>query len=429
MSSPNQPTQQECLYDALAHDFPGLFDETGGSVFQFAASPTAAGWRSSNDSEAYNIANQVPMNLGGYYEPSSGMLDDQYKQLLSALASPNALNNREYQQISTQLAALSDSLNQETLKAQSAYQVWTANNPGPAGTQQVTFSTWLGMLGGGAGYQANLANLQSQITSAQQTQGNILKSLDGPRSQALLAAGTDTMFISSNGGTPTAVPRVTIGGDISADLVRWTSSSEPEYAWTFDKDYVVTYPWKTVVTETRTSDCYRTETTVQVDTSRIVTDEHFKMHVTMIGLQTYAISRGEWYESDFVTPAVEIAPGGEVTNDTFFGLRGSLHLIPSLVLVSYGLSVGFTVSTDTYTQQFASNATSDVGWLELFGNRYAITDASSLQPVDHGDGTTTVTFAHPEQSVPQVLGVVSQVEYNGRSTADAHAALAAAPVG
>ncbi|MDF2986045.1 MAG: hypothetical protein K0R50_1555 [Eubacterium sp.] len=79
----------------------------------------------------------------------------------------------------------------------------------------------------------------------------------------------------------------------------------------------------------------------------------------------------------------------------------------------YKPTITLTVSTQTYKQQFVANANLDIDWIELIGFRFKFNGLASLQPVDNGDNTVTLTFRSPDNAVPQILGVTSKVEFNG----------------
>lgn len=52
------------------------------------------------------------------------------------------------------------------------------------------------------------------------------------------------------------------------------------------------------------------------------------------------------------------------------------------------------------------------GFTHLFGFQFQFEGIKDLNPVGD-DVTTTITFPSPDNSVPQILGVISKLAYNG----------------
>lgn len=416
MASENTLTQFDYLYDALANKYPGLVASDGSQVFQFAVAPIGASWVTGNDANAYGIANSVSPSLGGFYSLGNP-LDNAYSSLITSIQPTNYSANPAYTAQQTILTGLDSSYQQTLHDAQAAYQVWAAENPGPNGTASETFSAWVVDPFGGAGWGMKISQLQTQINNTTAKLAAIVKAMDAALANAQAALGTDMMPISNNGGT-TSVPAVTIGGNIGNDVARWASYPAGQYDFQvqFDKDYTVTSPWKTVYSTTVSHDCWYTNVETSVNTSRIITDEHYSLEVSAVGLEGYPINRGSWWHGEYVRPDVKLAPGTSVTTDTFFGPNGSLHLIPELVLVMFRPTFKVTVSTDVYQQQFGGNASADIDWINVFGFQFAFDGLASLEPVAGANNTTTVTFKAPEGASPQILGVVSKVVWDGSTS-------------
>ena len=407
-------SQFDYLYDALTKQYPGLTgDPDGTSVFQFATTPIAASWTTGNDANAYDIANAVPLDLNGFYTPGDA-LDAAYQDLILSIQPANYSNNPAYAQAQTVLGGLQASFAQTAQNANSAYYEWAADNKNPDGTPMETKTAWLLDPLGGASWQSQITTLQTQIQTESAKLAAIVHSMDGALARAQQAAATDTMPI-SHGGPAIQVPAVTISGNLGADLARWASYPQGQYDFDviINQNTVIKYPWKTAYSTSVTQNCWSTNVSVNVNTSRIITDVNYQLEVSAVGVETYKITRGAWYDPDYVSPSVTIAPGTTVTNDTFFGLKGSLHLIPETIFVMYKPTFKLTISTEVYQQQFVANASADIDWINLFGFQFKFDGLASLQPVAGANNTTTVTFASPSDAQPQIIGVVSKVEYNG----------------
>ena len=409
-------TQFDYLYDALAQKYPGLVAANdNASIFQFAQAPVAANWVTGNDGTAYDIANSVPVNIDGFYVHGD-QLDTAYSTLIKSIKPKIGDNNPDYKK----LKLLADDQNSKMIsladQATKAYYTWAASNTKPDGTPQETKTEWLNDPLGGKAWGNKLNDLQSQIDELDSEMSAILKTMDAGLSDALALLGTDTMPV-SRGGKAIQVPSVTIGGDLSADKSRWDTYEAGQYDFDIiiNKDETITTPWKTIYTTEVKQTCWRTEIDTKVNTSRIIMDKNYNLRVSAVGLQAYQITRGRWYNPVFVSPDVEIVPGAAgLTADSFFGLNGSLHLIPETIVIMYKPTFTLTVSTETYKQQFVANADVDVNWVDILGFRFKFDGLASLQPVEGGNGTTTVTFRSGDNAVPQILGVTSKVEYNGQ---------------
>lgn len=407
-------TQFDYLYDALAQKFPGLVAQNSKtSVFQFSQVPIAANWVTGNDPIAYDIANVVPLNLDGFYVKGD-QLDTSYSSLIRSLKPRLGDDNPDYKK----LKIISDDLTNQFLTiadgANKAYYIWVVDNTNPNGTE-ATKSEWLNDPLGGKSWGDKINNIQNQIDEVNSEMANILKSMDAALSETLANLGTDTMSI-SRGGTAIKVPSVTIDGNLSGDKLRWDSYTKGQYDFdvTINSDSVIESPWKTIYSTQVVQTCWKTSIETKVDTFRIITDNHYNLKVQAVGIQGYQITRGRWYNPAFVTPDAQIVQGAtSLTNDSFFGLNGCLHLIPETIFVMYKPTITLTVSTQTYKQQFVANANLDIDWIELIGFRFNFNGLASLQPVENGDNTVTLTFRSPDNAVPQILGVTSKVEFNG----------------
>jgi|GEM_PF-5216879 len=407
-------TQFDYLYDALAQKYPGLVAKNSdSSVFQFSQMPIAANWITGNDQTAYDIANGVPLNLDGFYVKGD-QLDTSYSTLIRSLKPKLGDDNSDYKK----LKILSDDLTNQFQviadNANKAYYIWAANNTNANGTVS-SKSEWLNDPLGGKSWGDKINNIQKQVDEVSNEMSEILKSMDAALSDTLANLGTDTMPI-SRGGAAVKVPSVTIGGNLPGDKLRWDGYAKGQYDFevVINADSVIESPWKTVYSTQVVQKCWSTSIETKVDTFRIITDNHYNLKVQAVGIQGYQITRGRWYTPVFVTPDAQIVQGAtSLTNDSFFGLNGCLHMIPESILVMYKPTITLTISSQTYKQQFEANANLDINWIEMIGFRFSFKGLASLQPVDNGDNTVTLTFRSPDNAVPQIVGVTSKVEFNG----------------
>jgi hypothetical protein len=211
------------------------------------------------------------------------------------------------------------------------------------------------------------------------------------------------------------VPRLTIDGDLSGDIVRWQAARADQYEFDvrINANQTITSPWQTTYETKVTRQCFKTSVDVKVDTSRIITDTHYELRYTAVGINSYPITRGNWFDASFVRPDVPLINGIDVSGDTFFGPAGSLHLIPVNILVIYKPTITLTISVERYKEQFGAYADTKIDWLDIFGFRFQVGANKKLEPIANPNGTVSVTFACPDNPVPQIVGVTSLLRYNG----------------
>jgi hypothetical protein len=407
-------SQWDYLYNAVVSRYPGLAPANG-AFFQFSAAPNAATWVTPEDANAYGTADAVSASLGAFYIPT-GSFSSAYASLIRSIRPATGDSNPDYLAIQQKLEDQEDKYTALITAATAAFHVANANNPGPNGTNSESFTKWMSDPFGGASWGDQVMAIRAAIAEDNKELAAILVSIDAALGTAVAALSTDTMNIST-GGSAVQVPRTTIGGTLAGDKERW--DVYPPGKFDFDSgpmnsETVVTGPWQTVVTTTVShGSCGSTTVSQNIDTSRIVTDEHFSLRVQAVGFEGYTIKRGQWYDETFVDPKMQIVQGAGVTNDTFFGLNGSLHMIPDQVIVMYRPTISLTVSTQCYKEEIEANATvSTGGFTNLFGFQFQFQGIHGLNPVGD-DVTTTVTFPSPDDSVPQILGVISKSAYNG----------------
>jgi hypothetical protein len=410
----NQQSQFAFLYDALCNKYPGLAgDQEGTSVFQFSSIASNANWISGSDSNAYAIANAVPLDINGFYTPGEP-LDRAYADLIVSIQPANYSSNAQYSSTAHLIDALCGALQQTATDANSDYKVWCANNFGTTETKL----EWLQDPLGGLSWGGQISSLQYQITQQQIKLSAIVASMDGALARAMNALSTDKMTLSVNGGNPVSVPSVSISGNLNKDLTTWMQypDGSHEFDVIINRDTIIKKPWKQLYSSQVQQNCWSTSVSVNVNTSRIIQDVNYNLNVTAVGLTSYKITRGQWYDPDYVLPTVKISEGATVNNDTFFGIKGTLHLIPEQIIVIYRPSFKLTISTETYKQEFEANADAKIDWVNLFGFKFDFKGLASLQPVKNDNNTTTITFSSPKNSQPQILGIISKIAYNGSTT-------------
>lgn len=405
-------TQFDYFYEALAKRYPGIAAANGTTTnFQFMKTPLPAQWMTGSDANAFELANSTSVGLDGFFTPGGGFANA-YRDLVLSIEPAQGSDNPRYRECVIQIAAIDKQIQSLTDQAQGAFKDYVANTP----ETQMTFTQWFNDPFGGQNFQQQIAQLQFQRSDLANVQQNIVKALDGPLglAQAAVNPWAQTMNIVEDGAGQ-SVPLTTIGGDLAGDIARWTARLFTPDQYDFDITITgtdtITTPWKTTCTTTARSDCWGTSAPVQVNTSRIISDNQYKLRICAVGMNSYKINRGQWFDDTRVSPETKLVKGSAWTPDMFFGRNGSLHLIPDVIFVMFRPMIKLTTSTQVFKQEIQANADAEISYVDLMGLRFAVSGMASLQPV--GDEVTiTVTFYAPDNQAAQIVGVTSKVAWN-----------------
>jgi hypothetical protein len=406
MPNGKELTQFDYLYNALANKYPAIRGNPDGTtVFQFAAFPIGADWVSGQDEKAYDLAGKGSTRLDGFYS-GGPTIENAYRDLISSVSKPDAEQDEAYKDSQALIEDYSKLMRQKAAEANLAYKQWEASHTSPNGTPTENLTEWLKDQLGGASFGKELAHIEQQQKIEETKNQEILEGLKDPLARTLKALNEDTM----NVGTQ-KVANVTIDGELANDKTRWDRyKGQHDFEATLEKDSTIEYPWKTLYKTKVSQDCWSTSVSVEVNTSRIIDDEHYKLEVAAVGLQAYTITRGAWFDVDYLNPSIKLSPASIFNGDTFFGLSGSLHLIPQMLVVMYKPTYKLTINTEIYKQEFLTQAAAQVEWIDLFASRFHFSNIASLAKV--GETTTTLTFPAPENAAPQIIGVISDVHWN-----------------
>jgi hypothetical protein len=406
-----QQGQFAYIYDALASKYPAVKNADGTStVFQFTASPLEATWATGSDLAARDFANTVSQDLSGYYTPG-GNLYNNYQTLIFSIQPADYTANPMYEQYQAQLGALNTKRGGIEAQMKLNFETYQQNGGKETGPE------WANDMMGGLDWQQQVIATQTEIDRISSKIVAIVGSMDNALGYAQTIAKTaDQVKYVKSDGSEEELPRILLEGDLSSDVVRWAAYPKDQFDFdvTINKSATITSPWKTIYTRTVEHNCFGSSVHTDVDVSRIIADENYKLVVKYRGLESYQVTLGGWYTDSYVNPKTDVfAAGNTVTSDTFFGLNGSMHLIPSQVWIAFQPSISLTITTELFKEQYSAFSNADVDWIDILGTRFDMKAGASLQPVDNGNSTTTITFNSPVNAAPQVLGVTSTVKYNG----------------
>lgn len=147
--------------------------------------------------------------------------------------------------------------------------------------------------------------------------------------------------------------QLTTIAEMSSAMAAWTSATQGAYELnaTINRESTSETPWKRSVHTSVQRKCASFSHHTEIDYSRLITDTKFNLNVRAVGARVFPIFRGAWYDSTWLRASnVEFPEGSRFTMADFFGEKGSLHMVPTQMLVIYKPKVEITISTTMYEQ-------------------------------------------------------------------------------
>lgn len=410
----------EYLGAAIVKQWPNLekidpSNEVGNTYFQYSGEPISANWEDGKGFLAWQTANAVPANLDGFYQASASTVAEEYSTYILAIAPANYEQDPTYQNYYTQLTALNNKVADLEKQAMDDYIQWTQQYPGIA--NGVTFPAWQVMPGTTgptwtqkiSEYTPEIAGLNTQIT---QYAAAVNLPLSNART-ALTDAGNQEK-LSRDGAVNSYL--VTTMDDLTSTLADWASrgtQAAPELDITLSKEDVVAGSWNTVVNSTVSRGCCSISTHTDIDYSRVVLDTNFKIHVEAVGAKIFNIQRGDWFRPEFLKGEnVTLPASSNFTMSTFFGEKGTLHMVPVQAFVIYKPQVTITVSTQTYTETIKKWYDSSAS-ISFFGMHFSLDGGEDKFVTNGSDNTTVIKLSSfsDVQASPLLFGMTSQSFY------------------
>lgn len=405
--------QFDYLYSAITNKYPGLALDGEASAFQFMEMPMEAAWVTGTDEAAFNLADTVPAKLGGFYSAGAARVSLGYGSLLKSLMGAMADNNKSYRDLQSKMDSQAKLIDVAIDNAKKQYGVWRSEQKQLGLEPASSLMDWLEKDMTAAACKAEYDRQLSEYNRYKKEAENIYGAMGAALAEARQNLDSDQMLIEAGVQGGRFVPRTTIGGNLQQDIMRWKSNPD-----SFDLDVVIKNteqsitPWKTVSTTEVKQSCHSTKIDSKINVSRIIMDKAYSLRFKAVGMRGYPITRGAWYNDTFVRPSVELPRGCQLNTDSFFGADGSLHLIPTSILVLYQPQIELTVSTACYKDELENKTNLGLEYLELFGIRFSL-EASLKLGHQIDSEVVTQTFVTPDNAPAQILGVTSAVRYSG----------------
>jgi len=192
---------------------------------------------------------------------------------------------------------------------------------------------------------------------------------------ALVDANNQSIYFQPDGQF-VKLPTITISGNLGEDIASWERYGRDEY----DFDLRL---------NDRNSD-------------------RFSIRMTFKGFKSYSITFGEWFSPVFGSPEIiGNSISSAIDKKVFFDkVRGSFHLIPSLIWVVYQPKMELVIKDGNYSHTLYNNLIDTIE--EIAGGIVSFDD---LQKTNIKGNEISITYGNSYQNKPMLFGVTSIKNY------------------
>lgn len=407
------------IYDALRKA--GVAIATGPNAqFQFVTTPTIAAFMSDVPYYADLLGNFASADLGPVFTRGVSSISDAYYDFINSLEFPNPTEDPKYRKLLVlmqNLVAQLDTINQDSV---GGYLAFVANPQKRAAFPEIkNLTDWLASgPAGGKRFQQEIDALQAQLSNVNQQLIPFLTGSAASTAKAIANAATSNMVtvsIPSSGGQTKKVYAQSIAPPLGPLLRQWIDGDESNSVLVsidanskFSGNWFVQGGGSTGFSTGIFGFLSEGEATYN---KQVEADAKFQLTLSVQANSTFTITReGGWFDGTLLAQN-PTGPWVSRTADTYFGSRGSLKLVPSQILVSYGTNVTLTLSESTMTmvkQQAEVSAGLLIGPFFLGAETLGTSTT-----VSNADGSQTLTTKSTDNNA-YVTGYLSQSFYNGK---------------
>ena len=417
------PTYESVKAGGWASFYSTLVDSLGqglkggpNDVFQYAAAPMDASWATNTAYNTYNMLDIEPMELGGFYLRSTQNISSAYGDFLNNLRIGTSPDNKDYVKASMNLTAALSVLSNAQTDAANAFKSWKTNNPGweTDYPDVKTTNSWLKTEGDA--YEGAIVKARVAVKSYQDEIGRWQTQQAKPLQAALAKyndpANQQSVVLPDSGGNQ-MVYTGTITPSLVTDLPSWRAGGGNNYGpVTIDSNTSVGNAWKVSGSGTIGYDngfiggYVKGQMTVSND---VWDDKAFSVKISVQALKLYTLARGGWWTGSLLS---EYSKGpfydSRLTPASFFGPKGTLKLIPSMVLVGYAPTCVMTTSNSTYSR-YEKDWRGEAG-VRIGPFHFSSSVSKSTVDTTSSKTNTSITFGpkDPAAANPQIIGVLSQ---------------------
>lgn len=399
------------LYDALrqANLIPQTSDDT---QFQFVSTPTVAAWSTEDQNYwADYWANFPPAQLGPDYLRAVSTVSDGFYDFINSLQYSQPETDPTYQRLVDEQRTLTSRLSRTNTDSVAAYKAWMSNGGQQIFPEIKTYTDWLASgPAGGQEYRSQVDALQVQLDQVNLHLIPFQKGSDKAISLAIQRADPSrriAAMVPGSGGLTKQVYPQSISPDLGSLLTKWLAGQGNTVSVTLRHDADYSGEWH--IQGAASGELFygffgfMGEAGAKYD-RWVEADEHFSSEVTIQAATTFGLTRGDWFTGSMLSQYPE-GPWAGKTADQYFGPHGSLKLVPSQLLVTFGVEVTLTLSQSTMErvhQQFEQASGIVIGPFFLGSETTHVSEVTT-----HSDGSQSITFTSTDNN-PYVTGVVSQ---------------------
>jgi hypothetical protein len=403
------------LYDALLKA--GLkLPTSSNSQFQMITSPMVAAWNDLNQLYYADLYGNYPSaEMGPTYSRSAGSVSDGYYDFINSLEYPDPSKDLQYQKLISQQKTLTTNLGLANQTAVGAYKAWLEDSSDTTTFPAIkSISDWLASgLAGGAQYNAQIDDINTQLNNVNQQLIPFLSGSGLAIKNAVAAVALDNQKTTAIPGSKDTkkVYSQSISPQLGSLLLQWQSgqksnsvsialnnTSKDTGSWYveagagFDFSYgIIGIFGEGGITYNKT----------------IENDSSFSCTLDVQATALFDIVRNNWFNGGLLTEYLN-GPWSSKTAEQFFGSKGSLKLVPTQILVAYGVSFTITATSKTFNEiqkSWKAHGGLAIGPFIIGGE-----GAGHSNVTTNSDDTQTLTFDSTDNN-PYVIGFLSQSFY------------------
>lgn len=134
-------------------------------------------------------------------------------------------------------------------------------------------------------------------------------------------------------------------------------------------------------------------------------DEQFELTISFIGLASFSISPGAWFDKSIVSNYYHKLKDN---SSSFFGKNGSMSLLPTEIIVGFQPQIKLTLNNKAY--QSAKNYINSQTLITIGSFNMGISQFStygSTSDISYEDSSNIITMGPVKSTLPLLLGVIS----------------------
>lgn len=400
---PNQLSYAQIYYE-IAKKLK-LLDPSNGT-FQFMSGVTKADWQENVVNE-YFLANYLPMNSGPYFIKSENTLENAYFNFINTIVCPSMDDVQGYVDAKNNKQQMMDQLNNiDTPNALNAYTAWKQDPTDPTIT---TFDLWLKSKASGS-WNTIIESDNDQIKYYSNIMASYVKAIQAPLTRAIsnFDNASKVTFKTANGEPITVLP-TSIHPDLKLTVDGWKKGQGTSVHIDSKTSIQQTSSWNVVDSNSMDFSTFfggfSHKNNAWVYQS-ITTDSAFAMSIDLAGVLNFYIDRPNWFDATLFKMYWNGPYPNSDFGPEFFATDGILVLVPTQVLVAYGISATLTISNSMYAEY--QESWNEFSEFKVGPFTFTIGSSGSKTITQNSNNTITLKLTDNSQ-VPMIVGIMSQL--------------------